>query len=150
MYVTNDGLLHKRRVRVERGIYRQPSGKYSVCFMLDGTPRFRTVGYDLELARERRRTLIEAARCGVVATAPQLRFERVADWWLERLRRMVTTGERGERTLESRRYHLEHHRRLETYERPRPAPHPAREQLDDAARRLTDPEGFGKVALCVS
>jgi hypothetical protein len=38
-----------RRVRVERGIYRQANGKYVVCFMLDGKPRFRTVGYDLEL-----------------------------------------------------------------------------------------------------
>ena len=109
MYMTNDGLLPKRRVRIERGIYRQPSGKYAVCFMLDGRPRFRTVGYDLEMARERRRTLMEAARCGVVATAPQLRFERIAGWWLERLARMVATGERGERTLESRRYHLERH-----------------------------------------
>jgi hypothetical protein len=109
IYAMNDGLLPKRRVRVERGIYRQPSGKYAVCFMLDGRPRFRTVGYDLEMARERRRTLMEAACCGVVPTAPKLRFERVADSWLERLARMVTTGERCARTLESRRYHLERH-----------------------------------------
>ena len=33
----------RTRVRVERGVYRQPNGKYAVCFMLDGSPRFRTV-----------------------------------------------------------------------------------------------------------
>jgi hypothetical protein len=109
MYTVSDGRPPKRRVRVERGIYKQPNGKYAVCFMLDGRPRFRTVGYDFEVAREQRRTLGEAARYGVVATAPQLRFERVADWWLERLTRRVVTGERCERTLEIRGYHLERH-----------------------------------------
>ena len=44
MYVANDGLLPKRRVRVERGMYRQPSGKYAVCFMLDGRPRSHSFG----------------------------------------------------------------------------------------------------------
>ena len=44
----------RRQVRVERGIYRQANGKYAVCFMLDGKPRFRTVGNDLELARAQR------------------------------------------------------------------------------------------------
>jgi hypothetical protein len=33
----------QRRTRVERGVYRQPNGKYAVCFMLDGKPRFQTV-----------------------------------------------------------------------------------------------------------
>ncbi len=41
----------KRRVRVERGICRQAIGKYAVCFILDGRPRCRTVGYELEVAR---------------------------------------------------------------------------------------------------
>lgn len=36
------------RLRVERGIYQQPNGKYAVCFMVDGRPCFRTVGYDVE------------------------------------------------------------------------------------------------------
>lgn len=35
-----------RRERVERGIYRQANGKYPVCFMLAGKPRFRTVAGD--------------------------------------------------------------------------------------------------------
>ena len=52
-----DGVERGGRVRVERGIYRQANGKYAVCFMIDGKPRFRTVGYDLALARAERRTL---------------------------------------------------------------------------------------------
>lgn len=40
-----------RRVRVEQGIYVQSNGKYAVCFMAGGRPRFRTVGYDIEEAR---------------------------------------------------------------------------------------------------
>jgi hypothetical protein len=49
-----------RRVRVERGIYHQPNGKYAVCFRHAGTLRFRTIGFDLSLARHQR-----AARRGV-------------------------------------------------------------------------------------
>jgi hypothetical protein len=50
----------RRRVRIERGIYRQANGKYAVCFMLDGKPRFRTVGNDLEVARAQRATFVRA------------------------------------------------------------------------------------------
>jgi hypothetical protein len=64
-----------RRVRVERGIYRQANGKYVVCFMLDGKPRFRTVGHDLELARAQRQPFVRAAQFGIVAAAPRLRLE---------------------------------------------------------------------------
>jgi hypothetical protein len=64
-------------VRVERGIYRQGNGMYAVCFMLDGKPRFRTVGYDLDAARAKRQTFVEAARWGVIAAAPRLRFGKV-------------------------------------------------------------------------
>ena len=35
-----DGVETRRRVRVERGVYRQPNGKYAVCFVLDDKPRF--------------------------------------------------------------------------------------------------------------
>jgi hypothetical protein len=31
------------RVHVERGIYRRASGRYTVCVMIDGKPRLRTV-----------------------------------------------------------------------------------------------------------
>jgi integrase len=109
MQVASDDPAPKRRVRIERGIYRQRNGKYAVCFMLDGKPRFRTVGWDLELAREHREALIEAARWGVIAAAPPLRFAKVSGWWAERFARRVATGERRERTLESHRYHLERH-----------------------------------------
>jgi hypothetical protein len=34
---------HRRRVRVERGIYLQPNGDYMVCCRHAGTVRFRTV-----------------------------------------------------------------------------------------------------------
>lgn len=98
----------KRRGRVEQGIYRERNGKYAVCFMLD-KPTFRTVGYDLCAARQQRRAFMEAARWGVVAAAPAMRFGRVAGWWLERYERKVATAERRERTLEAYRYQLEHH-----------------------------------------
>jgi hypothetical protein len=98
-----------RRMRVERGLYRQGNGKYAVCFMLDGKPRFRTVGYDLDLARAERGAFIDAARWGVIAAAPRLRFDTVAEWWIARFARKVTSGERRERTLELHRYHLDRH-----------------------------------------
>lgn len=97
------------RVRVERGIYRQPNGKYAVCFMVDGRPRFRTVGYDLDAARIERAAYIDATRWGVAPATPQLRFARVAGWWAERYERRVEAGERRERTLEHHRYHLNKH-----------------------------------------
>ena len=98
-----------RRVRVERGIYRQPNGKYTVCFMLDGKPRFRTAGYDLALARKQRETLARAASFGVLACAPRLSFAKLAGFWLARLERRVAAGQRRQRTLEAHRYHLHAH-----------------------------------------
>jgi integrase len=99
----------KGRVRVERGIYQQANGKYVVCFMLDGRPRFRTVGSDLELARAQRLSFMRAARFGVIAAAPRLRLETVAGWWLERYERRVDSGERRVRTLEIHSYYLNRH-----------------------------------------
>lgn len=83
-----------RRVRVERGIYQQPNGKYAVCFMVDGKPRFRTVGRDLEAARGERCALVEAARRGEVPVAPCLRFAAVADRWIERYVALVAADQR--------------------------------------------------------
>jgi integrase len=99
----------KGRVRVERGIYQQANGKYVVCFMLDGRPRFRTVGSDLELARAQRLSFMRAARFGVIAAAPRLRLETVAGWWLERYARRVDSGERRVRALEIHSYYLNRH-----------------------------------------
>jgi hypothetical protein len=80
-----------RRVRVERGIYQQPNGAYAVCFMVDGKPRFRTVGSDLAAARAERQALVEAAKRGEVPVAPNLRFGTVADRWIVRYEILVAT-----------------------------------------------------------
>lgn len=98
-----------RRVRVEQGIYLQPNGKYAVCFMAGGRPRFRTVGYDIEEARAERVLFLESTRAGTPLATPELRFARIAGWWIERYERRVEAGERRERSLESNRYHLEKH-----------------------------------------
>jgi hypothetical protein len=98
-----------RRVRVEQGIYLQPNGKYAVCFMAAGRPRFRTVGYDIEEARAERSLFIESTGAGMPLATPELRFARVAGWWIERYERRVEAGGRRERSLESNRYHLERH-----------------------------------------
>jgi hypothetical protein len=109
MSVSSEERAPGRRLRVERGIYQQPNGRYAVCFMVDGRPRFRTVGFDLDAAREERAALIEAGRWGMVPVEPQLRFGRVAGWWIARYERKVAAGERRERTLENHRYNLDRH-----------------------------------------
>jgi integrase len=98
-----------RRVRVERGIYRQPNGKYAVCARHAGRLRFRTVGYDLAAARRGRAELIAALRAGRLPASPRLRFDTVAGWWRERFEVRVAAGERRSRTLEAHRYHLDRH-----------------------------------------
>jgi integrase len=45
----------------------------------------------------------------VIAAAPRLRFDTVAEWWIGRFARKVASGERRERTLELHRYHLDRH-----------------------------------------
>ena len=98
-----------RRVRVERGIYLLPNGKYAVVCRRAGRQRYRTVGSDLALARSEREALIAAAEAGVAPASPRVRFGTVAGWWLERFEAKVAAGERHPRTLESHRYHLERH-----------------------------------------
>jgi integrase len=97
------------RVRVERGIYRQPNGKYAVGWRHAGRLRLRTVGFDLAEARRARLALIAATREGKVPVSPRLRFETVAGWWLERFEAKVAAGERHPRTLEAHRYQLDRH-----------------------------------------
>jgi hypothetical protein len=97
-----------RRVRIERGIYVQPNGKYAVCCRRAGKLRFRTVEGDLAKARLERTALIEAAELGVEPVSPRLRFGTVAGWWLDRFEARVLVGERHPRTLEAHRYQLEH------------------------------------------
>jgi hypothetical protein len=83
-----------RRARVERGIYLQSNGKYAVCCRHAGKLRFRTVGFDLAVARRERQALIAAARRGSVPSSPRLRFATVSGWWLERFEAKVAAGER--------------------------------------------------------
>jgi integrase len=97
------------RVRVERGIYRQPNGKFAVCWRHAGRLRFRTVGFDLAEARRERLALIAATREGSEPVSPRLRFETVAGWWVDRFAAKVAAGERHPRTLEAHRYQLDRH-----------------------------------------
>jgi integrase len=97
-----------RRVRVERGIYRQTNGNYAVCARHAGRLHFRTVGHDIEAARRAREELVTALASGQLPASPRLRFDTVTGWWLERFEAKVAAGERHPRTLEAHRYHLEH------------------------------------------
>lgn len=97
------------RSRVERGVYLLPNGKYAVCCRRRGRLWYRTVGFDLALARSEREALIAAAEDGRAPVSPRLRFETVAGWWLARFEAKVSVGKRRSRTLEAHRYHLERH-----------------------------------------
>lgn len=91
---------HRASLVAVRGKGGKPNGKYIVCFMLDGKLTFRTVGYELDAARRERRAFVEAARWGVIASRPRLRFGQAAGWWVERFERRVAVGGRCERTLD--------------------------------------------------
>ena len=104
-----DGAQRQRRVRVERGIYRQPNGRYAVCFMSRGRPRFRAVDGDIDGARRQRALLIAAAQAGIVSASPRLLFATVASWWIARFEAKVAAGERRERMLEAHHYYLHKH-----------------------------------------
>jgi hypothetical protein len=73
-----------RRIRVERGIYRQPNGNFAVCARRAGRLHFRTAGTDLIAARRAREDLIAALETGRVPASPRLRFHTVAARWSER------------------------------------------------------------------
>ena len=98
-----------RRVRVERGIYVQPNGRYAVCVTQAGRVCFRTIGTDLDAARAARRDLAEAARRRELPLSPRTRLDTVAGRWLERFVGMVVAGERRQRTLDAHHYHLDSH-----------------------------------------
>jgi hypothetical protein len=101
---------------VERGIYRQPNGKYAVCARRAGRLHFRTAGYDLRTARRAREELITALEAGRVPASPRLRLDTVAAHWSKRFEAMVAAGERRPRTHEAHRFdhdllpHLGHRR----------------------------------------
>jgi integrase len=96
------------RTRVERGIYRQPNGKYAVCARRAGRLHFRTCGRDLGAARRARENLISALEAGRVPASPHLRLDTVAARWSERFAARVAAGERHPRTYEAHRFHLDH------------------------------------------
>ncbi len=79
------------RTRVERGIYRQPNGKYAVCARHAGRLHFRTAGRDLGEARRIRAELIAALEAGRVPASPRLRLDTVA------ARRSALRGDGGGR-----------------------------------------------------
>lgn len=96
------------RVRVERGIYVQPNGKYAICAWHAGKLHFRTVQGDLAGARQLRAALIASLRRGSGPLPQPLQLSMVAGLWLDRFEAKVAAGERHPRTLEAHRYQLEH------------------------------------------
>jgi integrase len=98
-----------KRTRVERGLYRQQNGTYGVYLIVDGKPRYKTVGVKLGEARRQRDLLASQAHTGQLPTPSRLTFADLAETWLEGFEALVAAGERGERTLENYRYHLDKH-----------------------------------------
>jgi len=75
-----------RRVRVARGIYQQPNGKYAVCVRAYGRARFRTVeAAELLEAVQQRELLQSTARSGELPLSPRLTFGIIFDAFLVRL-----------------------------------------------------------------
>ena len=84
-----------RRVRVERGIYRQKNGKYTVCVRVDGRARFRTLqAATLVEARAQRELLQRAGRLGDLPLSPRLTFEEVSGRWLAEFEAKVAADEK--------------------------------------------------------
>lgn len=99
-----------RRVRVERGIYRQPNGKFAVCVRVNGRARFRTLeAVTLAEAREQRELLQDAGRRGLVPLSPRLTFAEVAGRWLAEFEAKTSAGERRDRTFDLYRSQLHRH-----------------------------------------
>lgn len=99
-----------RRYRVERGIYRQPNGKYAVCVMVDGRPRFRTLDVaTVSEARAHRQLLQVVGGNGQLPLSPRLTFGELAERWLADFEAKVAIGTRRERTLDLYRSQLRRH-----------------------------------------
>src|ERR687885_653947 len=98
-----------KRTRVERGLYRQQNGTYGAYLLVDGKPRYKTVGVKLGEARGQRDLLASKAHTGLLPPPTRLTFVQLAESWLEGFEALVAAGERGERTLENYRYHLDKH-----------------------------------------
>jgi len=99
-----------RRVRVERGIYQQPNGKYAVCVRVDGRARFRTVEAATVLEAAQQRELLQSAgRLGELPLSPRLTFAEVAGRWFAEFEAKAAAGERRDRTLDLYRSQLHRH-----------------------------------------
>jgi integrase len=98
-----------KRTRVERGVYRQQNGTYGVYLLVEGKPRFKTVGTKLAEARRQRDLLSAKAQRGELPAPTRTTFAELAETWIEGFEALVAAGERGERTLEHYRYHLDRH-----------------------------------------
>lgn len=73
-----------RRMRVERNIYRRPSGVYELGFKdAAGKQRWRTVDGGITAARALRDELLSRRNRGGVVPNGRLRFDDVARNWLE-------------------------------------------------------------------
>jgi integrase len=97
------------RTRVEPGLYLQPNGVYATYLTVNGTPRYKTVGRKLGEARRQRDLLRAKAHQGELPSQPKISFAKLTAGWLQILEAQVAAGERGPRTLENYRYHLNKH-----------------------------------------
>ncbi|HEY8724902.1 MAG TPA: hypothetical protein VIL92_13725 [Gaiellaceae bacterium] len=95
-----------KRTRVERGIYRQQNGTYGVYLLVDGKPRYKTVGSKLAEARLQRDLLSAKAQRGELPEPTRLTFAQLAETWIANFETLVAAGDRAERTLENCRYHV--------------------------------------------
>jgi integrase len=134
-----------RRRRVERGIYRQENGIYGVYLVVDGKPRYKTVGAKLAEARRQRDLLSAKAQRGELPPPSKLTFAELAESWIELFAAQAAAGERSERTLENYRYHLDHnllptlgHRRLQEI------------STDDCARLIASLRSKGLAAKTIA
>jgi integrase len=99
-----------RRRRVARGVYEQANGRYAVCVMVDGRPRFRTLSATtLDEAQRQRELLQSVARMGDLPVSLRLTFAEVAARWLAEFETKVAAGERRDRTYDLYRSQLSRH-----------------------------------------
>jgi hypothetical protein len=116
--------------------------------MVDGQPRFRTLGaVTLRGARRQRELLQTVGHLGELPVSPQLTFAEVAARWLAEFEAKVAAGERRERTLDLYRSQLHRHllprlgrRRLTLIARSRSCPSSQRCCADTSAAHTSTPQ----------
>ena len=97
-----------RRTRVEPGIYRQQNGTYGTYLMVNGKPTYKTVGRRSPKHAANATTSKRKPTAANSPPPPGSPSAKLADTWIEGFEAQVASGERGERTLENYRYHLDH------------------------------------------